>query len=63
MVAAAAALEHQGAVGVVWIEKFRHGKLALLRMLRSMQTAGQKRRNACQWQGATSFRGALVDAV
>jgi len=28
MVTAATALEHQGAVSVVWIEKFRHGKLA-----------------------------------
>jgi hypothetical protein len=42
MVTAAAALEHQGAVGVVRIEKFRHGNLALLKMLKSMQAVGQK---------------------
>jgi hypothetical protein len=63
MVTAAAALEHQGAVGVVRIKKFRHGNLALLKMLNTMQAAGQKPVNACQRQRATPFRKLLVDAV
>jgi hypothetical protein len=63
MVAAAAALEHQGAVGVVRIEKFRHGNLALLKMLNTMQAAGQKTGLACHSARRASFRAALVDAV
>jgi hypothetical protein len=63
MVAAAAALEHQGAVGVVRVKKFRHGKLALLKMLRSMQAAGQKSIYACRRWGTASFREGLVDAL
>jgi hypothetical protein len=63
MVTAAAALEHQGAVGVVRIEKFRHGNLALLKMLNTMQAAGQKTLLTRHRGRATSFSKPLVDAV
>jgi hypothetical protein len=63
MVAATTALEHQGAVGVVRIKKFRHGNLALLKMLRSMQAAGQKTLLTRHRGRASSFSKPLVDAV
>jgi hypothetical protein len=63
MITSAAALEHQGAVGVVGVEEFRHGKLALLKMLWSMQAAGQKTLLTRHLRGACAFRKALVDAV
>jgi hypothetical protein len=47
MIASAAALEHQGTVGVVGVKEFRHGGLALLKMPVSMQAAGQKTGLAC----------------
>jgi hypothetical protein len=56
MVAAAAALEHQGAVGVVRVKKFRHGKLALLKMLSPMQAVGQKCWNAGHRQPTAAFQ-------
>jgi hypothetical protein len=63
MVTAAAALEHQGTVGVVRVEIFRHGNLALLEMLRSMQAAGQKTLPMRHWGRASSFSKPLVDAA
>jgi hypothetical protein len=63
MITAAAALEHQGAVGVVRVKKFRHGNLALLKMLRSMQAVGQKSWNPGHRQHTAAFSGATVDAV
>jgi hypothetical protein len=63
MVTPAAALEHQGTVGVVRVEKFGHGSLALLKMLSPMQAAGQNPVNACHRPRASSFRKPLVDAA
>jgi 3-phosphoglycerate kinase len=63
MVTAAAALEHQGPVGVVRVKEFRHGGLALLKMPESMQAAGQKTPSACQADRLARNRGGHVDTL